>query len=165
MSRRNWSCNCLCRLNYLQRIQETLSSAPKLDLKFSRGRFDFWSELTRTLMLLQRDILHSIMQILQVLTLIDDQVTQRRQAVIAHNVEDWQLDLDFLDQPVANLDRHERSRSRATKRAQYSSSSIAFAGCCLAWDFSTEASQSFLLLIKLTWRFSRPVVRNSRRRA
>jgi len=39
-------------------------------------------------MLLQRDILHSIMQILQVLTLIDNQVTQRHQAVIAHNVED-----------------------------------------------------------------------------
>ena len=45
-------------------------------------------------MLLQRDILHSIMQILQVLTLIDNQVTQRHQAVIAHNVEDWQLDFD-----------------------------------------------------------------------
>ncbi len=45
-------------------------------------------------MLLQRDILHFIMQILQVLTLIDNQVTQRHQAVIAHNVEDWQLDLD-----------------------------------------------------------------------
>lgn len=121
--------------------------------------------LARTLMLLQRGILHSTMQILQVLTLTGGQVAQRRQAVIAHNVEDWQLGLDFLDQPVANLDRHERPRSRATKRAQYSSPSTAFAGCCLAWDFSTRASQSFLLLIKLTWRFPRPVDRNSRRMA
>jgi len=39
-------------------------------------------------MLLQRGILYSTMQILQVLTLIDGQVAQRRQAVIAHNVED-----------------------------------------------------------------------------
>ncbi len=39
-------------------------------------------------MLLQRGILHSTMQILQVLTLTGGQVAQRRQAVIAHNVED-----------------------------------------------------------------------------